>query len=734
MSPDLKVLYILGCNEGPSARYRVFNHIESLLKCGIYAEWLWDIHAEIADEAYMRNFSIVINFRGGYSPRLQRMFDLLERLGIPTVYDIDDLVFDPSLADQIDVYRKMDADGQREYVEGMRSIENAMRGSNYVTTSTSFLAEYACRLMGKPTWIIPFGVNDRQIEIAAAMSRYHGGPRFISYLSGTSTHERDFSEAVAALRRILSEYDDVYLKLVGHLDIDTHLPGLRHKIIQIPFMHWTNLVMEVAGVFVNIAPFEPGSPFCQSKSDLKYVEPALSGVPTIASPIRSFQDSIQHGRNGMIAESADDWYAAFKALLDNSALRNRLGEAAEQDIQRERYPNQIGRKLLAAYGAIIEMHRSVGEKPAKIFDTTVVSGSGKSGLRISWVIPQPFEGSGGHRNIFRAIRNLSEFGHSCEVHMLTDNHRFSTGKEIEDFITREFFDIKASAVVHGVNDITDCDVLVCTYWTTAYVVKDNASKAPLHIYFLQDYEPMFFPMGTDFVRACQTYRFGFFPITSGPWPLLKLQREWGVKDGAFFRFPIEREIYYPPSERRSDGVKRIAYFARPDMPRRCFPLGIAALEMVKRERPEIEIVLYGDKSEKFQNIPFEFINVGMTPQIDALGELYRSADVGLCFSTTNPSLVPFEMMACGLPVVDLDVNDNDVSYGGRANCTLALADPRDIADKIYELLDNPAYAAEVIRHGLIYTGGFPTEVEMCRLIESHIIKQHNIACSRIAQL
>jgi glycosyltransferase involved in cell wall biosynthesis len=723
VSANLRVLYILGCNEGPSARYRVFNHIEALHKQGVAAEWLWDIHPEAQDREYLGKFSIIVNFRGGYSDRLERILAVAAELSIPTVYDIDDLVFDPSLAEQIDVYRKMQPDQQREYHAGMQSIGQAMRSSDFVTVSTPFLGEYAATFANKPVWIIPFGVNDRQVETAATLAGYSGGPRFITYLSGTSTHEADFNESVAALRRVLTEYDDVYLKLVGHLDIDTHLPGLRSKVIQIPFMHWKSLVFEAASAYFNIAPFEPGSPFCQSKSDLKFVEPGLSGVPTIASPISSFQSSIRHGVNGMIAASSDEWYAAFTALLDDPDLRQRMGQAAKIDVLRNRVPEKIGHRLVEAYSEIVELHRAAGHGGVVASGVRNPPATGNR-LRIAWVIPQPFEASGGHRNIFRAIRYLSEFGHSCSLHVLPDNHRFSKGEEIRDFITKEFFDIKADEVFHGVNNISECDIMVCTYWTTAYVLRDNIEKAPLKVYFLQDYEPMFFPMGTDYVRACETYRFGFYPITSGPWPLRMLEKEWGITRGTFFRFPLERSIYYAEDGAKSpERRQRIVYFARPDMPRRCYPLGVAALEIVKYERPEVEIVFYGDKSEKFQHVPFEFTNVGMTPDIADLGNLYRSADVGVCFSTTNPSLVPFEMMACGLPVVDLDVNGNEVSYGGRDNCMLAAASPRDIADKIYAVLDHPDRAKDLRERGIRYASEFPSETEMVRLIERTMINE-----------
>jgi glycosyltransferase involved in cell wall biosynthesis len=728
----MKVLYLLGCNEGPSKRYRVFNHIEALTAAGVEAAWVWDIHAEIQDEAYVRQFDIVVNFRGGMNERVEAFYGLVKRLNIPLVYDIDDLVFDPSVVNQIDAYRKMSRDDQAEYLAGIKSISKTMMACDYITTSTSFLAGYLQDFSRKPVYEIPFGVNERQVQIAKNTDAWRSGPRFIGYLSGTKTHQRDFEEAAEALRRILREYADVYLKLIGYLDIEKHLPGLDHKVVHLDFMDWQDLLIESASLCINIAPFEQNSLFCHAKSNLKFVETALCGVPTIASDIPSFADAIDSGVNGFIARTPEDWYAAFRALLDDPALRDRVGEEAYLTCARNYMPKRIGQTLLRTYGEIIESHRNPEPSKALVEAPSKPPVRRKSGLRITWVIPQPFEGSGGHRNIFRAIRYLAEFGHSCSIYVLPDNHRFANGAEIDAFIAREFFDVLADEVVLGTENIEECDVLVCTYWTTAYVIKAQEEKARMHVYFLQDFEPMFFPMGTDYVRAMETYSFGFYPITSGPWPLQMLSSQFGITRGNFFRFPLDRDIYFPARYKESTR-KRVVFFARPDMPRRCYPLGVAALAIVKAQRPEVEIVFYGDRAEKFQHVPFEFTNVGMTDTIDQLGDLYRTGDVGLCFSTTNPSLVPFEMMACGCPVVDLDVNGNGINYGSPDNCVLVRPNPQAIADGILRVLDDEVLAARLSANGIVFAEQFPSEVEMVRLIERYILDEfENIKAARRA--
>jgi len=62
------------------------------------------------------------------------------------------------------------------------------------------------------------------------------------------------------------------------------------------------------------------------------------------------------------------------------------------------------------------------------------------------------------------------------------------------------------------------------------------------------------------------------------------------------------------------------------------------------------------------------------PTINDLAQAYADADLGIAFSTTNPSLVPYEIMACGTPVVDLDRAANEVNYGGKRDIAF-LADP-----------------------------------------------------------
>lgn len=726
MTKIQNILFLLGCNEGQSKRYRVFNSLEYLRKAGIRAEWAWDIHSYIQDPDYLAQFDSIVVFRSGWNDRIESFFKIANELNIPLIYDIDDLVFDPSIVDLIDVYNRMEPQQKEQYVDGIESVYKAISACDYITGSTSYLTSYLHSTFRKPAYVVPFGVNDEQIKIASEVAPWSSQVKFLGYLSGTATHHADFQQAAAAIERILLENDDVFLKVIGPLDVEALLPQALHKVIRLGFMDWRDLVIETASLYINLAPFDHVTPFCKSKSQLKYIEAAMCKVPTVASPVPSYVEGIESGVNGFIADTESEWYDALNNLVRSPGLRNEMGLEAHLRVCRNHYPTRIGQVLQDVYGEIRLLHS--GAEPKR--DHYPVMPARKDGLRISWIIPQPFEASGGHRNIFRAIKYLSEFGHSVSVYILPDNHRFANGAEIDTFIATEFFPLNAEQVILGVDNIEKCDVLVSTYWTTAYEAKRHSDKTSAQIYFLQDFEPMFFPMGTDYVRAMESYKFGFRFVCSGPWPLRMLEHTLGITNGDFFRFPVDREIYYPSLVRRRTGHRRVAFFARPDMPRRCYHLGMWALEIVKKTHPEVEVIFYGDHASKYNNVPFEFTALGMTKTIKELGNLYRSVDVGLCFSTTNPSLVPFEMMACGCPVVDLDVNGNEVNYGSSENACLVAPSPEKIAEGIIRILDDGEYSGRISRNGIEYARIFPSEVDMVRLIESYFVEEYNRSKAR----
>ena len=171
-------------------------------------------------------------------------------------------------------------------------------------------------------------------------------------------------------------------------------------------------------------------------------------------------------------------------------------------------------------------------------------------------------------------------------------------------------------------------------------------------------------------------------------------------------FYVNKTIFHPIDnvERKQN---RVLFFARPDMPRRLYDWGIRALEIVSSKKPDLEIIFYGSKNINSSEIPFEHTNLGHLPTQHDLIKLYNSATVGLIFTTTNPSMTSFEMMACKCPVVDINYNNNEINYGDVNNAMLVEPRPECVADGIIKLLEDDELRNIIAENGYKYVESFP---------------------------
>ena len=143
-------------------------------------------------------------------------------------------------------------------------------------------------------------------------------------------------------------------------------------------------------------------------------------------------------------------------------------------------------------------------------------------------------------------------------------------------------------------------------------------------------------------------------------------------------------MYYPRPVPRQPNT--VAYYGRATTPRRAVSLGMLALAELNMRR-DVRIVIYGDPEPPESTFPFE--NLGIATQ-EELALLYSEATVGLCLSVTNYSRAPQEMMACGLPCVDLAGFSAESVFGEDGPVELSDFSPTALADHIERLMDDQA--------------------------------------------
>ncbi|MFN8133549.1 MAG: glycosyltransferase [Solirubrobacteraceae bacterium] len=320
----------------------------------------------------------------------------------------------------------------------------------------------------------------------------------------------------------------------------------------------------------------------------------------------------------------------------------------------------------------------------------------KARLHVAVVIPPFRRGSGGHNSILHLVRGLEAMGHTCTI-WLHDPTGLHDG-ELEGYIRGnlvDFFGPFAAPVFKGLDRWYGADVAVATGWQTVFPVM-GLDGCRARAYLVHDHEPEFYGTSVERTLAEATYSLGLHCIAASPW-LAGIVRDRYGASASDFTFGVDHEVYWPRPVAREP--ETIAFYGRAVTERRAVMLGMLALDELARRRPGARIVIFGDPDPLAASFRFEHAGVAAPEQ---LAWLYSQATVGLCLSLTNYSLIPNEMLACGLPCVDLAGMSTESVFGADGPVELAEPAPGAIADAIERLLADRAHWAARSEAGLRY--------------------------------
>ncbi|HWK27399.1 MAG TPA: glycosyltransferase [Solirubrobacter sp.] len=311
---------------------------------------------------------------------------------------------------------------------------------------------------------------------------------------------------------------------------------------------------------------------------------------------------------------------------------------------------------------------------------------------LAWVVPPWRIGSGGHTTIFRLIRQLEQRGHRNVIHVHDPGGVSSDRASVlRDQIREHFVPIDAEVFL-GLEDFDSADVAIATGWQTVLAVR-SLERCRAKAYLVQDHETEFYATSAESIWAHDSYLAGLSCITFTPWMADVLKERYGV-DAQWFECGTDLETFtFAGPERRENEI--IAVYARRETPRRAVDLAMAGLALLAERRPTIRPVLFGSRQKAA--LPFPAEDLGVVPPA-RLAALYREAAAGIVFSLTTHSLVAHEMMASGLPTVELE-GDNVASALGPSGDVVELAArrPDAIADALERLLDDREHAAAMAR-------------------------------------
>ena len=198
------------------------------------------------------------------------------------------------------------------------------------------------------------------------------------------------------------------------------------------------------------------------------------------------------------------------------------------------------------------------------------------------------------------------------------------------------------------------DASIATLWVTAYSVA-HVPGTRRRFYLIQDFEPMFYPAGTNYALAEESYRLGLYGLCNTPRLLDIYRRDYGGEGHAFVP-AVDPTVFHAEGRAPLDHDRPVTIFlyARPGHWRNCWEIASLALDELKAKLGEqVRIVTAGSWARP-DELGRGIEHLGLLDYRDT-GALYRSCDAGIALTLSeHPSYLPLELMACGAPVVAFD--------------------------------------------------------------------------------
>lgn len=328
MTNPLRILFVSGTPPGSATcRYRCEHFAQALRRRGTEVDVVY-----IGQPRVRVAHDIVVLYRVCATTEGRNFARAARACGAVLVYSTDDLVFDAQ-------------DAPAEMGDRFRAVAPLHRAmlsdADIAIASTEYLAD-RMRQAAPETPVVTLRnfLGEDLIEFSETAALKGSEARkservTFGYFSGTPTHDADLAVIAEPLCKVLKNHPSTELLLVGPVQIPASL-GEQDKTGQIrrlPLVPWQTLpqLMIEQGVAVNLAPLDITSLFCHAKSEVKFLEAGILGIPTIASSAKGFGEAIPNagGNEGcFLAADSSDWERWLNLLGHNRSVTAGAGVRA----------------------------------------------------------------------------------------------------------------------------------------------------------------------------------------------------------------------------------------------------------------------------------------------------------------------------------------------------------------------------------------------------------------------
>ncbi|WP_371863408.1 glycosyltransferase [Acetobacter nitrogenifigens] len=351
LTPKISIIAELTLRQ--CAKYRVWQKQEQLESLGWQVEVVDWRDCEAAITALQTSTEVIFYRVPAFDP-VKEVIQEARRLSLSPWWEVDDLIFEHAEYIKNSNISGLSNAEKSELLNGVRLFRECLLSCDRAIASTRALGDAMRRAGIADVHVIENALDQQTLEIAARLRDVRGKALvtplqdiLIVYGSGTKTHDADFRECADGLLAAMESEQRLRLRIVGDLTLPEGFARVSERVEHIGGRDYANYMALLAEADIAVAPLE-ATLFNDAKSNIKFIEASILGVPSICSPRDTFRQVIQPGNNGLLAEGVEEWRDAFLMLARNPELRQQLAERAYGDVMARYRPDAIAATQVAA--------------------------------------------------------------------------------------------------------------------------------------------------------------------------------------------------------------------------------------------------------------------------------------------------------------------------------------------------------------------------------------------------
>jgi glycosyltransferase involved in cell wall biosynthesis len=349
----MKVLFLFPypLGKSPSQRFRFEQYLENLNDAGIESDlapfWSLNAWSDLYQPGrYLKKaFGLIRGIVGRFLVlfRLSRYhFVFIHREALPLgpavfewfvsrvfrkkiIYDFDDSIWLPNTSKE----NRMVAS-----FKSHSKVKSICRWSYKVSCGNLYLATFA-KQFNASVIINPSTIDTQNLHNPALYKvfpkesgalRTQSGETITVGWTGTHSTLKYVDSLVPVLQRLESTYPHFRLVVIANKKPSLALQSLT-------FIPWSKdrEMEDLLQLDIGIMPLSDDI-WSRGKCGVKALQYMALGIPAVASPVGVNTEIIDHGVNGFLCTTEEEWLTCLKSLIDHPALRLQMGERGKKKV------------------------------------------------------------------------------------------------------------------------------------------------------------------------------------------------------------------------------------------------------------------------------------------------------------------------------------------------------------------------------------------------------------------